>query len=337
MVVRCLLFSAFCLLPTVLNGCGKSGTPPVKPAATQTNTVEGIEPTQVQQMDQFTIFGYAPDGAKRWELTGRGAVVEGELVTIQRPDAIGYDVAAGATSTSVARSTQPGGRTTYLTATLAQVNQNSRRVRMEHEVTIHTSEGLWMSSPILYWLPDRDEMATDQPVRLETDHMLLRGIGATGQAGLKAAKLLQDIELVLNSSAEEPPGEPVSHVIITCDGPLSFDYERNIAIFDTNVHVKDREGDLYSDKLVAYLDGSTRTIRYAEAMGHVRILNGPHTATSERAAYEPAKHKMTLLGAPSLLLYPDAEQAPGTPAVPLVPSVGPGLHLAHDDQPEGRP
>jgi LPS export ABC transporter protein LptC len=268
-------------------GCGKSGTPPLKPAATQADA-PGINPTEQQQMDHFTVFGYAPDGAKRWELTGRGAVVEREIVTIQRPDAIGYDAA----------------RMTYLTATLAQVNQNTRRVRMEHDVTIHTSEGLWLSSPLLYWLPDRDEMATEAPVRIETEHMLLRGIGATGHAQLKAAKLLRDIELVMTSSANEPLGEPIAHVTITCDGPLAFDYERNIAVFETNVHVKDREGDLYSDTLVTYLEGAARTIRYAQASGHVRIVNGPHTAHSERAVYEPATRKVTLLGAPSLLLYP---------------------------------
>lgn len=335
---------ACALLCTTMVGCGKIGTPPVKPAATVTASASGVTPTEQQQMDRFTVFGYAPDGAKRWELTGRGAIVEGDVVTIQRPDAIGYDVAVGSSTHSVARSTETGGRTVYLTATLAQVNQTSRRVRMEHDATLHTSDGVWMTSPVLYWLPDRNEMATDQPVRIESARMLLRGIGATGQAQLSVAKLLRDVEMVLSPSADAPPGEPASHATITCDGPLAFDYERNIAIFELNVHVKDREGDLYSDKLVAYLDGPTRTIRYAEATGRVRIVNGPHTAHSARAVYEPGTHQVTLLGAPSLWLSPDAEQAPGSllapplsPLVPLGPKMAPAmlLHVAQDDQREG--
>ncbi|MDP3703919.1 MAG: LptA/OstA family protein, partial [Candidatus Omnitrophota bacterium] len=90
----------------------------------------------------------------------------------------------------------------------------------------------------------------------------------------------------------------------TCDGPLSFDYEHHIATFEQNVHVKDPNGDLYSDKLIAYLDQVTRTIRYAEAIGRVRIVQHQNTAHSDRAIYEPNIGKITLVGKPSLLVYP---------------------------------
>ena len=194
------------------------------------------------------------------------------------------------------------------------MEQDSRRVRMEHDVTIHTSDGLWLASPLLYWLPDRQELTTEQPVRLETDQMLLRARGATGHTTLKQAVFLRDIELVFSSEAGKPmfaagpPGAPAGgarrHVIITCDGPLTFDYTRDIATFTQNVHVKDGDSDLYSDTLVAHLEQRTRTIRYAEALGHVHITQGPHTAHGKRAVYEPRDSRVTLLGAPSLMVYP---------------------------------
>ena len=68
--------------------------------------------------------------------------------------------------------------------------------------------------------------------------------------------------------------------------------------------MKDPNGDLYSDTLVAYLDPASHTIRYAEASGRVRIHQEQNTALSERAVYEPAIGKITLLGRPSLLVYP---------------------------------
>ncbi|MBI3087761.1 MAG: hypothetical protein HYY91_02570, partial [Candidatus Omnitrophica bacterium] len=68
--------------------------------------------------------------------------------------------------------------------------------------------------------------------------------------------------------------------------------------------------DLYSDTLVAYLHRTNRTITYAQADGRVRIVQGPHTADSRRAIYEPAGGKVTLLGSPSLLVYPDSDQPP---------------------------
>ena len=303
-VLRILILCGLALLV----GAGWFKRPP--PAAPKAEDEAAADPA-VQQMDAFTMAGYAADGTKKWALIGHGADIEGTVVTIHRPDGIGYDV-----SELSAPATAPSGppRTAYLTASIAQMEQESRRVRMEHDVTIHTSDGLWLASPLLYWLPDREELTTEQPVRLETDHMLLRARGATGHATLKEAVFLRDIELVLNpTSSEEPlvtaPGEeapgPHRHVMITCDGPLTFDYTRHIATFEQNVHVKDGDSDLYSDTLVAYLDKETRTIRYAEALGRVRITQGPHTALGRKAVYEPRDSRMTLLGSPSLMVYPD--------------------------------
>jgi lipopolysaccharide assembly outer membrane protein LptD (OstA) len=175
---------------------------------------------------------------------------------------------------------------------------------MEHEVTIHTSDGIWLTSPLLYWLPDEKEFVSEEPVRIETEHMLIKGRGASGNSELKSAKLERDVELVMNPvEQEEISGR--DHVIITCDGPLSFDYEKNTATFEENVHVKDPKGELFSDKLVAYLDKKTRAIYYAEAQGNVRVEQGGQIANSNKAIYEPAKGKVTLVGSPSLLIIPN--------------------------------
>jgi len=310
-VLPLVLLSACSLLLSGVVGCAKPGGS--KPASEQTasegSTTAGSNVTE--QMSEFTLTGYEPDGDKRWELNGRGATVEDHIVTILRPDAIGYDPI----------------RQAYLTASAAQVDQMTRHVRLEHDVTIHTSDGLWLTSPVLHWIPDRDELATDQPVRIETDHMLLRGRGATSLMKLKQATLLHDIEMVLNPRDHEP-STGAQQATITCDGPLSFDYEHNIATFERNVHVKDPSGDLYSDTLVAYFDGATRTIRYAEAVGHVQIHQHGNTAASERAVYEPTMGKITLVGKPSLLIYPSQDGA-GT-ATPL--QIG-GLAAAPAEKP----
>ena len=288
---------AACLLSLVslASGCAKSGGQ--KSAESTGAAASAVEPEATQAMSEFTLTGYKPDGGKSWDLKGEGASVEGNIVTIRRPDAVGYDPL----------------RTAYLTATLAEVDQVTRHVRLEHEVTIHTTDGLWLTSPVLHWIPDQNQMATDQPVRIETDHMLLRGRGATGLTQLKEATILKDIELVLNPSDHDLPAGGAKQVIITCDGPLHLDYERNVATFEQNVHVKDPNGDLYSDQLTAYLDPATHTIKYAEATGHVRIHQDRNTALSERAVYEPAIGKITMVGKPSLLLYPSSDGRQGAP------------------------
>lgn len=291
-----------CVLLSSLTGCGKPGPTP--------EAVAPPQPQTDQTMSEFTLTGYNQDGATEWILNGRGATLDGNVVTIIRPDAVGYEP----------------GRTAYLTASVANMQQNTRHVRLEHDVTIHTSDGLWLTSPVLHWIPDQDQIATDQPVRIETDHMLVRGRGASGLTQLKHAKVFEDIEVVLNPSDETVASDTPQQVTITCDGPLTFDYEHHVATFEQNVHVNDPGGDLYSDTLIAYLDEVTHTIRYADALGHVRIQQNQNTALSERAVYEPAIGKITLVGRPSLLIYPDSSSPQptrlsfgglmGTPASP---------------------
>jgi len=260
--------------------------------------------TVTQHMDKFTMEGFAPDGSKRWELNGTGANIDGEMVVVQRPQGTGYDPA----------------RTAYLQARLAHVNQTNRRIRLEQDVSIHSSDGLWFQAPELYWLPDKEEFTTDQPVRLETDHILIRGRKAVGHTQLKVATIQRDVEVILNPTTSELPGQ-VHHVKITCEGPLTFDYERSVATFEDSVHVTDAQGDLYSKKLVAYLDRQTRTVLYAEAIGDVRIVQGGHTATGGRAVYEPGKGKVTLLDQPSLMMSTD-QRSPTISAAGLGAAVG---------------
>ena len=297
-MLACVLAAGCWLLAAGTAGCGKPKVQP--PAVSDADVIP--DPNADQRMSGFTLVGYEESGAKRWELNGRGASVDGQIVTLYRPDGVGYDPE----------------RTAYLTASTAQIRQTDRHVRLEHDVTIHTSDGVWFSTPVLHWIPDQNQVATDLPVRMETDHMLLRGRELRGLADLKHATILHDIELVLNPSDQDlVPGAPSGlsdwkpgagkQVTITCDGPLSFDYEHNIATFERNVHIQDPNGDLYSDALIAHLDPGSHTIRYAEAVGRVRIHQHQNTALSERAVYEPAVGKITLVGRPSLLVYPSSE------------------------------
>src|SRR3989338_5841705 len=296
--------TAYCLVLSAVLGCAKSSPPSPPQATAASSTTPSTEAPQ--RMDRFTMVGYSPAGAKEWDLEGHGAVAEGAVVTIQQPHAIGYDRE----------------RTSDITASLAHVDQQTHYIRLEHEVTIHTSDGLWVMAPQLYWLSDRDEMQTDEQVRIETDHMLIRGRGAVAHAQVKTAIVERDIELVMNPSDGEGAGQPPAHVTITCEGPLVFEYEKGIATFHTNVHVNDHQGDLYSDTLIAYVDQKTHTIRYADAIGRVRIVQGPHTAHGDHAVYEPALAKVTLLGSPYLVLYPEDSQpavAPHPPTVEATP------------------
>ena len=292
-VFSCLLIAGFGLLfAASIAGCGKPTAQQPKTPAAQAGA-----PGSDQQMTGFTIAGYDEEnGAKRWELEGTRASMDGEMVLIQEPNAIGHDAE----------------RTAYLTARHARVNERTHQVQLQEDVTIHTTDGIWLTTPHLSWVPDQNLVTTGAPVRIESDHFLLRGNGMRGYSELKTATILKDIELVLNPTDDEPVNRERKQVIITCEGPLALDYKRSIATFEKNVHVNDPNGDMYSDVLVAYLNPDTRTIRYAEANGNVRIFQQKHQANSDRAVYEPAIGKITLVGKPSLLLSTTSpRQQPG--------------------------
>ncbi len=332
-------------------GCGRSSTSRQSSMSHDASATDGG-----RTMSGFSLAGYNVDGTKRWDLRGEGANLDGNVVTVYRPDGIGYDVAVatpagpvpggGAVASPQADAASAGDRTLSLQAGVAQVDQTTRHIRMEQEVTLHTSDGLWLTAPVLHWLPDEKRMATDTPVRIETATMVVKGRGLEGYTQLQQATILEDVELVLSPSADGGPAGPAlqsgagalgappkargkpSHVHITCEGPLAFDYTRDIATFERQVHVQDSGGDLYADRLIAYLEPATHTIRYAEAMGHVRIDQQQHTAQSERAVYEPGVGRITLVGRPSLLIVPsggaDSSSQSVLHAVGPMTSVAPG-------------
>ncbi len=253
-----------------------------------------------QQLDGFTLTGYGEDGGKRWELEGKEASLEGQIVTIQKPDGVGFD----------------GPRRAYLTAQEAHVNQTNRNVDLRRDVVVHTSDGLWFFTSQLSWIPDIERAHTDQPVRIETEHMLLRGRGFEGMAQLSDAKLLHDVEVLLNPNGAAVAGAPAGvsagrkHVTITCDGPLDYEYDKGLVTFHNNVHVIDANGELFSDVLVARMNPDGRTIKIAEATGNVRIAQQGHQAASQKAIYDPSKGKISLVGKPSLQLKQEPGQNP---------------------------
>ncbi len=44
-----------------------------------------------QAMDRFTLSSFRADDTRKWELEGQGATVDGKLISVMRPVAVGYD------------------------------------------------------------------------------------------------------------------------------------------------------------------------------------------------------------------------------------------------------
>lgn len=93
--------------------------------------------------------------------------------------------------------------------------------------------------------------------------------------------------------------------VITCDGEVQFDYEKNQAYFLKNVKVVNNDGTIDADKITVHLDPTTRRLKEIVADGNVTIIRGDNTTFSQRASYSESEKKVTLSGKPRLILSPE--------------------------------
>jgi len=91
--------------------------------------------------------------------------------------------------------------------------------------------------------------------------------------------------------------------LITCDGEVQFDYEKNQAYFNKNVKVTNEEGYIDADKITIDLDPSTKKVGQIVCEGHVKITRGENITYSDKATYIEAEKKIVLTGAPKLVIY----------------------------------
>lgn len=96
--------------------------------------------------------------------------------------------------------------------------------------------------------------------------------------------------------------------VITCDGEVLFDYERNIANFVNNVHVDSEDGSIIADKITVNLDTDTKQVKEIVAEGNVKIKRGENMTYSEKATYDAVTKKVSLAGRPKLVIYQEGNE-----------------------------
>ena len=105
-------------------------------------------------------------------------------------------------------------------------------------------------------------------------------------------------------------------IVITCDGSLLVDYEKNIATFKDNVRVEKPDMVIYSDIMDIYFTASKEKVESIKtnsmmndkidkivARGHVKIVRGENISYSDEATYSALDKKMILSGRPKIILY----------------------------------
>ena len=251
-----------------------------------------------QQIGDFSLSGFGDKGKKSWDLAGKSADIFSEVVKLKK--VVGNNYAQN--------------DTINLTADNGDFNKKSGVVHLQDNVVITTSSGSRLTTDTLDWDRKQQIISTLDKVNLARQDMNLSGQGALGQTALKQIMLDKDVRLDIQT--QDLQVNKKEKIVITCDGPLDVDYEKNIAIFNNNVKVEKPDLTIYSDKMQVYftpkqqdsvtVGGSaviSSSVNKIVALGNVRIIRGENTSYSQQAIYTAIDKKITLTGRPQIIIY----------------------------------
>jgi LPS export ABC transporter protein LptC len=255
-----------------------------------------------QQISEFSLAGFGDRGKKTWDLNGKSADILAE--TIRLKDIVGNMYGEK--------------ENIKLTAKQGDFDKKDNKMHLQDDVVITTSSGAKLTTNSLDWDRKQNLVKTNDVVNIERQNMTGLGQGAEGHTDLNQVKLERDVKIdIALDAAQKPQGDSgKSKLTITCDGPMSVDYQKNIATFSSNVRV-DREGSqIYSDTMDVYFtqkSGEAAASGDSAAMssniekivckGNVKIVRGENVSYSDEAVYTMSDRKITLSGKPRLVIY----------------------------------
>lgn len=257
-----------------------------------------------QQINDFSLAGYGEKGKKSWDVSGKSADILDNVVKMNQVEGNMYGEKDNI----------------KLTSDKGDFDKAEGKVHLQDNVVITTTSGAKLTTDSLDWDRKAQVVTTKDQVNIDRDGIKVKAIGAKGQTDLKTVALEKDVRLDIDQKSKEPEGK-LSKIVITCDGPLEIDYEKNVAVFKNNVKVERPDSVIYSDRMdVFFIPGkqskseakkedssqgmmSGSKIDRIVASGNVRVIRGENTSFSQEAVYSAADQKLTLSGRPKLVIY----------------------------------
>jgi len=247
--------------------------------------------SEVQEVTQkgssFSFSGYSRKTDRKWDVHSDTARFEDKLIYLEKVKARSYNT-----------------KGTLLTifADEGKFDKLNKNVRLETNVRIINQEGAELLTDSLDWIAEKGEVENSSPCLIVKDNIRVRGKGLFARSSLSTVHLKEDVEVTV----KEKQGMPAT--VITCEGQLELDYEKNVAVFNKNVQVTDSRGKIHSDKLEVYFAPETGEILKFVATGNVEIKEKGRLTTTQRAVYDRRAKKLTLTGKPKIIIYPSEKK-----------------------------
>jgi LPS export ABC transporter protein LptC len=267
-----------------------------------------------QQIMDFSLASFGEKGKKTWDLSGKSADIFSNVVKLK--DVIGNLYGKD--------------EDIKLTADKGDFDKVEGKIHLQENVVITTSSGSKLTTDSLDWDRKNQLVTTKDAVNIERGNMVTTANGARGEPNLKKVSLQKDVTVNINpeTDGKEKEAGVKKKIVITCDGPLQIDYEKNIATFNNNVKVDTQDAFIDSDVMDVYFGktGESKDVLASKketaamdsamggpamgsridkiiARGNVRITHGENISYSEEATYNSKDRKIILSGKPRLIIY----------------------------------
>jgi LPS export ABC transporter protein LptC len=256
-----------------------------------------------QTVADFNLSGFGDQGKKSWELSGKSADIFSDTIKVK----------------DISGKLYGENEDILLTAQQGDFDKKQSAVHLEKDVVITTSGGAKLTTDSLDWDRKNQIISTKDPVSIKRETMVTTATGAVGHPDLNKISLTKDVTVEINpQDKKEPLQDLQDKVVITCDGPLEIDYQKNVAVFNNNVKVEQKDVTIYSDIMDVYflVPDKNKAEQKAEApsvmganldrivsRGNVKIVRGENISYCEQAVYTAADKKIILTGRPKLVIY----------------------------------
>ncbi len=257
-----------------------------------------------QEMNDFSLTGITEKGRKNWDLTGKSADINSEVIKLN----------------DIVSNFYGENENVKLTAAKGDFNRQQGYLHLEKDVVVTTSSGTKMTTDTLVWNKKEQLISTKDPVNIERQDMIITAQGAKGYPDLNKMDLEKDVQMQISNREANPQGDNagVKTIVINCDGPLEIDYQNNIATFNNKVKAQSPDGVIQSDIMEVYFltkgkdqagknaDSSSFSASQIEkiiARGNVKITRDENISYSDQAIYSASLRKIALSGRPKLVIY----------------------------------
>lgn len=240
-------------------------------------SLQQVPDSETERIQSFSISSFSESGKKAWEVKGKTADILSNIINLS-------DIVANSYGDEV---------TVNLKADEGVFDRSNNNLELKKNVVAVTDEGTKLTTQKLCWDAKEELIDTDEYILIERQDMDLEGIGGSASPNLKKAQLDKDVKVKIKDHA----------TVITCDGPLEVDYNKNVSYFYNNVKLDDAKVQIYSDKSIAYFDPKRRLLTKVFCEGNVRIVRGEDVTYAEEMTYLPDEGKVILTGRPKIVIH----------------------------------